>query len=133
MAALVPNLPAALRSPDALVALLGRTRRVLTPSTIHNALLIAFTVALVQRYLRARRALRATGWIPGLRLAIDPIFPYPLPAIPWVSMEPDWWVRLGYGGTFQAYASTASSRVLGYSFRARRHRRLVCCESATYA
>ena len=55
----------------------------------------AFAVLITIRFMRTRTWLAGTGFFPGKWQIMSPLFPYPfLPEIPYVCMDPFWWMRL---------------------------------------
>jgi len=74
------------------VALLARLISVLFDARVLAAGLAA---GLAMRIVRVRADLARVGSFPGLRVAMNPLFPYPLvPRLPYVCMDAQWWNRL---------------------------------------
>jgi len=61
-----------------------------------RAVAVAVFATLALRLLRVRRTLGAIGHVPGgsIRTLLDPLFPMPLPGIPFLIKEPNWWGSL---------------------------------------
>ncbi|KAH7096209.1 cytochrome P450 [Auriculariales sp. MPI-PUGE-AT-0066] len=74
----------------ALTAALGPVNQWISWRSVSAALFVAFGL----RVLSIRRRLGAIGNVPGLRLVVAPEFPYPLPRIPYICMDAEWWNKL---------------------------------------
>ena len=70
----------------------------------------AFAVLITIRVMRTRTWLAGTGFFPGKWQVMSPLFPYPfLPEIPYVCMDPFWWMRLKHK---RAYQRSLSAEVI---------------------
>ncbi|KAH7101972.1 614/534 cytochrome P450 [Auriculariales sp. MPI-PUGE-AT-0066] len=77
-------------------------------------LAVLFTV-LGLRFLSVLRRLRSVGYFPGIRLVLAPEFPYPLPRIPYVCMDAEWWTKLRH----QPFAEAGADVLTVEVFRSR--------------
>jgi len=60
-----------------------------------RVLAAGLAVALAMRIVRVRSDLARVGFFPGSRVAMNPLFPYPLvPRLPYICMDAQWWNRL---------------------------------------